>query len=1100
MPRKNLPPPTESVLEAAINAAERPPLSQLDLAVGRPRGGARVRVASDLDAARACLLAIAALAAVGAALCAVLPLAIEPTTRLLLVAANCACAIGAAAALLLPRERLGSAAVLALVACVAVVTLLAAAGGDGARSSVLALLAVLSAAACFVAGARGGAVVAGAGVVAVALLQFAVPKISGNPAPPPEPALMVVLAIGAGLLTGLGFARVVARRTHSAAERELRFSGLLAIAADAYWEVDPRNRLRAVTTPRDAARESRLAKAIGKVPWDLPAFVCDAETLDALQADVEARVPFRDVPVAWRSREGTLRHFVLSGEPRFDERGFFVGYWGVARETTEQVQASQALAATETRYQELFTRIPSPLLLHRGGLVLDANPAALQLMGYESLQAIVGRDVLDHYESGDSRERERRRLEELEDKEIGEALPIADFKMRALNGRRLTVRATGVRVAGPGGPATLSIFVDDTERRRTEDAVRRSEALLQHLVATSPDLIILADLATGRFAMVNATFEQMTGYPAAEAVGATADELGLWPDTTVRESFLKQLGETGLVREFAAEFVSKSGQAVQLLLSGAVFVMDHRNYLVINGRDITEQERSRRVRDAILEHASIGIAVSRHRGFVLTNPRFDQMYGWPRGGLLGQPVSASWPSEDEYAAVVAEVGSRLVRGEAVEFERTARRRDGSTFLARVIGKGIDPQHAARGTVWIVEDVTERHQVREALARARDEAEAASRAKSAFLANTSHELRTPLNGMLGLARLARDPSLDESRRRVYLDQIAETARSLAAIISDVLDLSKIEAGHFEVESAVFDLRELVSSIGEAYAALAAGRNLSVEVDIPGDLASHVQGDALRLRQILSNYLSNALKFTERGSVRVVVRRLDAQRVRFEVRDSGPGLDAATQARLFRPFTQADESTTRRFGGTGLGLAICRELAQLMGGSVGVISKPGRGACFWAELPLPAVAAREAPEPVVADAGDLRGVHVLLVEDNPVNMLIAVAMLERWGATVEQVTDGRQAVAAVERSRREGRHFDAVLMDVQMPVMSGFEATRELRRLGNGERLPIIALTAAALVSERDEAYAAGMDDFLTKPIDPDRLRAVLTRMVRAPVSD
>jgi CheY-like chemotaxis protein len=224
----------------------------------------------------------------------------------------------------------------------------------------------------------------------------------------------------------------------------------------------------------------------------------------------------------------------------------------------------------------------------------------------------------------------------------------------------------------------------------------------------------------------------------------------------------------------------------------------------------------------------------------------------------------------------------------------------------------------------------------------------------------------------------------------------------------------------------------------------------------------------------------------------VRRLDADSLRFEVHDTGPGIDAATQARLFKPFTQADESTTRRFGGTGLGLSICRELAELMGGSVGVDSEPGRGSCFWAVLHLPPA---EAPaQPDAAALPEVRGAHVLMVEDNPVNMLIAVAMLEQWGVAVEQAHDGQQAVAAVARAVSEGRHFDAVLMDVQMPHMSGYEATRVLRQQHGADALPIIALTAAALVTERDEAMAAGMNDFLTKPIDADRLRATLSRWV------
>jgi len=252
-----------------------------------------------------------------------------------------------------------------------------------------------------------------------------------------------------------------------------------------------------------------------------------------------------------------------------------------------------------------------------------------------------------------------------------------------------------------------------------------------------------------------------------------------------------------------------------------------------------------------------------------------------------------------------------------------------------------------------------------------------------------------------------------------------------IISDILDLSKVEAGRLEVESAPFSLMDLLQSLQTAYGSLADSRDLDFQMDLGPRVPDMVMGDALRVRQILSNFLHNALKFTPAGAVQMTVRKAAGERVRFEVRDTGPGIDEATQERLFKPFTQADESITRRFGGTGLGLSICKELAALMEGDVGMQSAPGQGSRFWAEVP-------------------------------------------------------------VERSVSAGRPFDAVLMDVQMPGMSGHEATRRLRKRWTKAQLPIIALTAAALVSEREQAMASGMNDFVTKPIEPNRLRQALLR--------
>jgi CheY-like chemotaxis protein len=254
----------------------------------------------------------------------------------------------------------------------------------------------------------------------------------------------------------------------------------------------------------------------------------------------------------------------------------------------------------------------------------------------------------------------------------------------------------------------------------------------------------------------------------------------------------------------------------------------------------------------------------------------------------------------------------------------------------------------------------------------------------------------------------------------------------------------------------------------------------------------------VRQIATTYVGNAIKFTERGFVRIVARRVESSAglVRLECEDSGPGIAPDVVPELFKPFTQADQSTTRRFGGTGLGLSICRELAALMGGQVGVASEHRHGSRFWAELPLPQSAATvAAPSDGPAPGGDaaaLAGMRVLMVEDNAVNMLIAVATLERWGVRVTQAFDGHEALTAVDTAPQP---FDAVLMDVQMPGMGGHEATRSLRLKPAGRGVPIIALTAAALVSEREQALASGMDDFLTKPIDADRLQATLLRWKR-----
>ncbi len=426
---------------------------------------------------------------------------------------------------------------------------------------------------------------------------------------------------------------------------------------------------------------------------------------------------------------------------------------------------------------------------------------------------------------------------------------------------------------------------------------------------------------------------------------------------------------------------------------------------------------------------------------------------------------------------------------------THRRGDGGLMYISLSGR---PRFGADGSFigyWGVgRDVTASVAQQQALARARDDAEAANRAKSAFLANVSHEIRTPLNGLVGLADLAQQPGASEQQRREYLALIGDCANALTAIISDILDLSKIEAGKLAVDIQRFDLQALLVSLHQAYGALCEARGLSFSLEADPALPRWVDGDRMRLRQVLANYLNNSLKFTPQGQVRLIARRGAGERVRIEVVDTGIGISEVDHPRLFQPFSQVEGDRQHGTAGTGLGLSICRELATLMQGKVGMDSAPGQGSRFWIELPLPE--RHDTPQDLAADdaAGErrLQGARVLMAEDNPVNMMIGVAMLQRWGVVVEQAADGQQAVDAVTLAAAQGRPFDLVLMDIQMPGMNGRDAARQLRQHWDSRALPIVALSAAALLSEQQAAYDAGMDDFVTKPVDAAALRAALLR--------
>jgi len=422
-----------------------------------------------------------------------------------------------------------------------------------------------------------------------------------------------------------------------------------------------------------------------------------------------------------------------------------------------------------------------------------------------------------------------------------------------------------------------------------------------------------------------------------------------------------------------------------------------------------------------------------------------------------------------------------------------RKKNGELFWERAtIAPVFDGQGRITCYVAVKEDVTELMRTEQALRAAKAAADAASQAKSAFLANMSHEIRTPLNGVLGFIHLLQGTSLGPQQQE-YLDKAAVSAEHLRGIINDILDFSKIEAGRLDLEAVAFDLRESLGSLAGLLSQRAVEKGLRLSVDLDPALPRWVRGDPLRLGQVLLNLGSNAVKFTETGTVTLAVRLLErageSLRLRFEVRDTGIGMSETELAGLFQPFTQADDSTTRRFGGTGLGLVISRRLARLMGGEIEVSSRSGAGSCFALVLSLPE--AGEPPRPVQPPARPqpLRGSAVLLAEDNDLNQHLAKEILRRAGADVAVAGNGREAL---ERLRE--RTFDAVVMDLQMPGMGGLEAARQIRANPLWARLPIIALTADALSTVREQVQAAGMDAYVAKPIDPALLVRTLASLI------
>jgi PAS domain S-box-containing protein len=467
------------------------------------------------------------------------------------------------------------------------------------------------------------------------------------------------------------------------------------------------------------------------------------------------------------------------------------------------------------------------------------------------------------------------------------------------------------------------------------------------------------------------------------------------------------------------------------------------------------------------------------------NQAAEQVYGYSRADLLGLPITQLASEQHRRVAIRKLHRLRRFPHLSAPFEQVTK--DGNTILAQAIIHEIEFDGRAARIV-IVNDITEITRAQKQLQAAVKQAEEASRSKSRFLATMSHEIRTPMNGVIGMTHLLLNTRLDPEQRE-HVDTIRSSGEVLLNIINDVLDFSKIESGRLEFERVEVSLPRVMQEAVGLVTPAANTKQLAIHLEIAPDVPTCVSGDPGRLCQVVINLLGNAVKFTEKGQVTLRLtldgQTPEAARLRFNVCDSGIGIDPDRLPILFEPFTQADASTTRRFGGTGLGLAISKSLVELMGGEIGCESTLGQGSNFWFVLPMARLVPQSTPQTSGPRSPDPRPLHtsrnplrVLVAEDNPINQTLVVHLLRRLGHTAEIVANGQQAVEAYRRCA-----FSLILMDTHMPEMDGFEATRQIRQLEDPcQKTVIISITANALEGDRERSLAAGMDDYLSKPIN------------------
>jgi PAS domain S-box-containing protein len=953
--------------------------------------------------------------------------------------------------------------------------------------------------------------------------------VEGEPAA--RQAIVLHLYLGLTCLLFLSLAAVVTERrsVEEALRRsEERFRGAFDSAAIGMALVAPNGRFlqvnRSLCELVGYTEKELLARSFQEIthPDDLEAVLEQMHRVWAGRVStyqIEKRYIHKRGHEIWASLSGSVVR-ETDGRPLY----------GVAQiqDITPRKRAEEALRESEALVHSIVDNLPVVVFLKdRDGRYLLINRPFADRFGLRPEKAI-GKTDLELFPADIAarfRANDREALEGGQTVECEEVAPYTDGLHTSI------VLKVPLRDTAGAAYAVCGIATDITERKRMEEALRESEAMLRQLGDNLPNGVI-GRVVTGpggayRFTYLSAGIERVMGVSAEDALR----DARLVYDRIVEED------RPRFYR--AREVASRSGSAFDVETrirtpAGDIRWIQFRSaphrrpdgttvwdgiLLDVTAAKATEEAlraSEERYRTVVEDQTEV---VSRFRPdgtFTFVNAVYCRFFGKRQEELIGQRWHPVVHPEDSsrVEAELARLGPE--NPVAVIVNRVVDGR-GQVRWMEFINRGF---FAANGTLIEIQavgrDITARKAAEEELARAKEAAEAASRAKSQFLANMSHEIRTPMNGILGMTELLLDTPLDDTQRD-YAITIRSSADALLTILNDLLDLSKIEAGKFAVAAVDFNPRTVMGEVADLFAPRACQKGLEFVCRAPPDLPEQLVGDPVRIRQILMNLVGNAVKFTDRGEVVLEAQMLSetegAVKLRLAVRDTGIGIAREQHDRIFESFTQADSAADRQHGGTGLGLAICRQLTQLMGGRIGVESEPGMGSTFWLELTLTRpVRGRQARDAVVQaltrhDGGPGRGpvvgegaddlpglgLRVLVADDHEVNRKVVRLMLEQLGCRVEVVTDGREAVEAVERST-----YDAVLMDVRMPVMDGLEAAARIRReAGQGRRVPILALTAHAMEGERQRCLAAGMDGYIPKPVTRQALRDALTQWAPSP---
>ncbi|MFA6540754.1 MAG: PAS domain S-box protein [Bacteroidota bacterium] len=853
-----------------------------------------------------------------------------------------------------------------------------------------------------------------------------------------------------------------------------------------------------------------------------------------------------------KKKDGTEFLVSLTTSVVTDQQGSVIGLIGVSQDITEKKNIEINLQRERNLLRTIIETIPDEVYVKdRKSRFLLANSAcysALSSVGVYSLEDLVGKTDLDllTYDVG-------KKQYDAEQQMMETGIPITDQEEVIRNSKTgeilKALLITKIPLHDPTGKIVGLVGVNReiTNRQKTQERIikaelelRRSEEKYRKIFENVQDVFYQTDLE-GIIIDISPSIERYSQYTREELIGKPIDSI--YKNPRNRELLMDMLLEKGEIVDVQVSFKAKNDAILPISVNAHLLYNDNLHPIGVEGslRNLSERVRiENNLREttsrlsALIQNLQSGVLVSNESGkIVLVNERFRSIFE------IQQTVTEILHTDedrfhDEIKKFLGDAISFDVRvNEILHDQRIVVHEELLLTDGRILERDFIPivvEGVYKGHLWQFHDVTEVRRAQEDLAHyaedllkektkaeeqakelirqsrelieAREVALHAARLKSEFVANMSHEIRTPMNGIMGLTELLMKTDLGDEQLE-YTGLIQSSGEALLKIINDILDFSKIEAGKLTIEIIPFELREIIDEIVSLLEGKAKEKNLVLTTLIESNVPADLHGDPLRIRQIITNLLGNAIKFTESGEItlRISLEKEFANTVmlRFEISDTGIGLSHEAQKKLFSPFTQADGSTTRKYGGTGLGLAISKQLVEIMGGTIGVESTLGEGSSFWFTIPFGQKDAggESTPEhpslhPRMTIEADLshRTIRVLLAEDNYVNQKVATKMLEQLNIYPDVVETGVEAVSAVRSTP-----YDIVLMDVQMPEMDGLEATKIIRAEEKGEsRIIIIAMTANALKGDRERCLEAGMDDYLSKPIKQQELYDTISKWV------